>query len=365
MEIKDILIEKSNYFSSWNSKKLNEIFLEIDINATKKYRLIIIAKNYIKSMIGEKKVTCLSLDFYLVRGFDIEYAKNEISKIQSNNVSRLNEKKKINPGNYKSSSPVTIEFWMNKGLTLDEAVFKTKSCRPVNKEYWISKGYSEKESEDKIKEFQIDMSNRFQKKLKDNPENYSDIRNNQKLYWEKRGFSEEEAIKKVKERQSTFSLEKCIERYGEIEGGKIFEDRQKKWTKSLFNNFEEYGDGRSLQSKWASEIIDYLCNELKINRPKKEKWISSKNRKLKCSYDFTFDKKIIEFNGDYWHCNPLKYPPEHFHKRLKMKASERWKIDEEKIQLAESQGYKVLIIWESEYHENLNLIINKCLNFLK
>jgi hypothetical protein len=41
---------------------------------------------------------------------------------------------------------------------------------------------------------------------------------------------------KLKERQATFSLKKCISKYGEIEGLKIFEDRQKKWQKTLNDN---------------------------------------------------------------------------------------------------------------------------------
>lgn len=183
-------------------------------------------------------------------------------------------------------------------------------------------------------------------------------------YWTNRGFSEYEAKEKVKEKQTTFTLQKCIEKYGEEEGKKRFEERQKKWTKSLFENFEKHGDGRSIRSQWAIEVIDCICKELNIDRPKKEKWISSKNRKLRCSYDFTFNKKIIEFNGDLWHANPEIYNEDFIIPKCNLKASEKWKIDEEKIQLAESHGYEVLVIWESDYGKNPEKIIKECLNFL-
>lgn len=52
-------------------------------------------------------------------------------------------------------------------------------------------------------------------------------------YYTSRGFTEKEAKAKLKERQSTFSLEKCIERYGEEKGRKVFEARQEKWQNTL------------------------------------------------------------------------------------------------------------------------------------
>lgn len=364
MEIKEFLVDKSDYFLSWESNKLDEIFCSVDLIKTKKYKLISIAKNYIKSIIGEKRITCLSVEFYTVRGFSVEYAKNKISEIQSGNVRKLNKKKKLNPENYKSSSPMTIEFWMNKGFTKEEAKYQIKCCRPVNLEYWMNKGFSKEEAIEHVKNFQRDMSKKFIDKLKENPEKYNSIRPNQKLYWINKGLSEKESKVKVKELQTTFSLDICIEKYGEEEGLLRFNERQEKWNKSLFENFEKYGDGRCIQSKWASDIIDILCDILKIKRPKKEKWISSKKGNLNCSYDFTFNKKIIEFNGDFWHANPKIYDKDFVIPVCNIKASDKWDIDKEKIKLAESHGYEVLVVWESDFIENQELIINKCIKFL-
>ena len=52
---------------------------------------------------------------------------------------------------------------------------------------------------------------------------------NQKEYWMKRGYSRKEAIEKISERQTTFSKEICIEKYGEEEGIKRWTERQQKW----------------------------------------------------------------------------------------------------------------------------------------
>ena len=52
-------------------------------------------------------------------------------------------------------------------------------------------------------------------------------------YYLNKGMCEEEAKVALKERQSTFSLKKCIEKYGEEEGIRRFKERQEKWLKSL------------------------------------------------------------------------------------------------------------------------------------
>jgi G:T-mismatch repair DNA endonuclease (very short patch repair protein) len=45
-------------------------------------------------------------------------------------------------------------------------------------------------------------------------------------------------------------------------------------------------------------------------------------------------------------------------------ANEKWELDKQKIKLAESWGYEVLVIWESEYKQSPELIIDKCIKYL-
>ncbi len=60
-------------------------------------------------------------------------------------------------------------------------------------------------------------------------------------------------------------------------------------------------------------------------------------------------KEIIECYGDYWHCNPKKFSENYFHKRIKKTANEIWNDDKNRIQLLENLGYKIKIIWESDW----------------
>jgi hypothetical protein len=183
-------------------------------------------------------------------------------------------------------------------------------------------------------------------------------------WWLTKGYSIEEAEKLYKERQSTFTLKKCIEKHGLKDGTLKFNERQKKWKKSLYKNFKKYGDNRSPSSKFANSIIIELCSSFKIEIPKKEKWIYNKKINKAFSYDFVYKKKIIEFNGDYWHCNPIFYKPEYFNKSIQCTAEEKWKLDEIKKQSAESHGYDVLVIWENEWKNDSVSTIERCIKFL-
>lgn len=86
-------------------------------------------------------------------------------------------------------------------------------------------------------------------------------------------------------------------------------------------------------------------------------------------YDFTdtFHRKIIEFNGDLFHANPLIYKendcPSPFNKNLT--AKEIWEYDRIKIDFVKLLGFDVLIIWHSDYILNPNRELKKCINFLK
>lgn len=69
---------------------------------------------------------------------------------------------------------------------------------------------------------------------------------------------------------------------------------------------------------------------------------------------------IIEFFGDYWHCNPNRF---NYNDYLngKIKASEVWERDRIRVKDLESLGYKVIIVWEEDYLNNKQ----KVLNYLK
>jgi G:T-mismatch repair DNA endonuclease (very short patch repair protein) len=68
---------------------------------------------------------------------------------------------------------------------------------------------------------------------------------------------------------------------------------------------------------------------------------------------------LIEFNGDYWHCNPKKYKADYFNVKLNMTAKQIWARDAEKERLALGRGYEFLTIWESDYRKSKSIIMKK------
>jgi G:T-mismatch repair DNA endonuclease (very short patch repair protein) len=101
------------------------------------------------------------------------------------------------------------------------------------------------------------------------------------------------------------------------------------------------------------------------------RFVKHKNFKLSNSYhqaDITIEPdKVIEVNGDYWHFNPKKYDGESIVKvrRNEVKVKEVWKHDKRIINEMKEQGYKVLVVWESELKDDLDKISKKILKFAK
>jgi len=75
---------------------------------------------------------------------------------------------------------------------------------------------------------------------------------------------------------------------------------------------------------------------------------------------------IIEIFGDYWHFNPNQYDGESIQKvrRKEIKVKEVWKYDKYVIDGMKKQGYKVLVIWESELKNELEKTTMRILKFI-
>ena len=124
---------------------------------------------------------------------------------------------------------------------------------------------------------------------------------------------------------------------------------------------ESYRTSKSKSvSKW--EIDLYL--ELKKYFPDIKK---GKGFKLKGNLffvDLIYKNIIIECFGDYWHCNPIKYSSEYYHKQKKLHANTIWNNDIVRIQRLQNEGYFVLVLWENDYYIDKQSVIDQCLSVL-
>ena len=176
-----------------------------------------------------------------------------------------------------------------------------------------------------------------------------------KEYFIKRGASEEEATKLLKERQTTFNKDICIQKYGIEEGIKRWSQRQEKWLKSYKkNNFSKI----SQKLFWGianqlNDLTNIYFAELNHNKEKDnsginyEKRLTLTNKTIQPDFIDVVTKKIIEFDGDYWHGKDY--------------ANER---EKQRDNLIFNHGYTVIHIKEKDYKQNPEKIIKECLNYL-
>lgn len=244
--------------------------------------------------------------------------------------------------------------------------FKHKSHNTI--EYWLKRGYDEESAKENVKRVLTNLHTKTKKHRNDNPELFKDVYPIQIEFWKKKGLNEEEAKEKIRKRQSTFSKEICIEKYGEDEGLKRWMDRQEKWLDSLHKGGKLKGGYSKISQILFYDILKFYK---KSEIDNVLFWTKNNEYRIKnYLYDFVDlnKKKIIEYNGDQYHANPSIYKKDEYahpyHVSRKLTAEKIWIKDQDKLNIAIENGFSLLTIWDSEYRKNPDVILNKCLNFL-
>lgn len=167
-------------------------------------------------------------------------------------------------------------------------------------------------------------------------------------YWlNKCNGDEAEAKKLYKERQTTNGLDFYIKKYGEDSGPEKFKARIKQWqenyTKSnfskvsqkLFWKLEDDYFGNTFFAEKGEKINNEFILELKISYCKPD-------------YICLDSKKVIEFDGDYWHSR-----------------QENITRDKQRDNYIIEAGYEILHVKEFDFNLNPEKVIKECLLFLK
>lgn len=276
------------------------------------------------------------------------YLKNNVSEEEAEKLK--NEKIKIAAN--KISKKVSGELnGMHSSKTSQE---KRNSISPRNIAFYERK-YPELSHEEHLKlQKEFFEKNRLAVKNAIKPTNIE--------YYLNQGMNEDDAREALHDRQATFSLYKCVQQYGETKGLEIFNNRQKIWNKKLQKTFNS---GKFTQSPIARELFNLIKEKLNLINSVEEKYIFNDSLHKGYLFDFCYKNKLIEFNGDYWHANPLFYGPQSFIKAKNKRAELIWEYDNIKIKTAKDQGYDVLTIWESEYNNDKEATLQKCIDFIK
>ena len=245
-----------------------------------------------------------------------------------------------------------IKNGLQKSFEKNENFFKEKSRQCV--EFWLKKGYSQEDAEIEVKKSFDDIHTKTWKKRRENPELYQDVNTAQIGYWLKKGYSIEDAKKKLSERQTTFSLQICIEKYGKENGKEIWMNRQMKWVE----NYKKNNFSKISQDLFWSIYESVKENEIYFATLKEgEKDNSGKNNEYRLKLDtcavipdffIKNQNKIVDFDGDYYH----------------RKGSPNEKRKKERDEAIIRNGYKILHVKENDYKQSKEQIIQQCIDFI-
>lgn len=183
------------------------------------------------------------------------------------------------------------------------------------------------------------------------------------VYWLEEANGDWEEAKRLRnENRTLFSLDYCIEKYGEEKGRERWLKRQEKWQKNYKkSNFSKISQELFWSiAKNLDDLTDIYFAELDKNKQKDK---SGRNHEHRLVLDRLIlpdfidlkQRKIIEFDGEYWHSvNNKDYNFEN-----------RTNRDDIREQVLIDNNYSVLRVSETDFREDPDEILDICLEFLK
>jgi very-short-patch-repair endonuclease len=226
------------------------------------------------------------------------------------------------------------------------------------------------------------LSNKFEYKQ----QKFNMSEDNFKLYNKKRAvtlenfclrYGNEEGQRRWEEyisrQKYTKSKEYYIELFGEIEGVKKFNELSILKSNSKKSFLLKYGkeegifrynqhikNGFVTYSKSSQECFDTILLLLNSEEKNTTFYATFNNEENIENYlvDFLVKKikLVVEYLGDYWHCNP-KFVKEDFKIRNGKTAKEIREFDNTRKKRLEELGYYVIHIWENDWHYNKNEVL--------
>ena len=300
------------------------------------------------STVDEMTFRCLVKEYHdhntpRARQLDIRYG--EGSGTAFSNLLKDKAKNKISFGK--------IEFWLNKGLTLEEAQKqKREHYAELNKKGTAASLLALSENLDKKRKKYQNVSQTKQKR-----KNLD--------YWIQQGYSINEAINQIKKYiPPSHTLESFIERHGEELGNEKY---QKCYKKQRDTKIAKYGSVviSGYVSKASIKYFKPLYKILRKNGIYKEDVIwgignkrefTTFDKKTNKNYAFDFvvksKKIIIEYNDPFWHARNKKE-----WKNPMVKYEDSYKRDKNKKNAAFKMGFDIIYVW-SDNLPDINYLKN-------
>jgi hypothetical protein len=193
-------------------------------------------------------------------------------------------------------------------------------------------------------------------------------------YWKKQTNGDDALAQKLYKESQTRDLEWFIKKYGEDVGPIKHQEKIKKWLKTLNDKPIEqlaYINSKKIRKSgcFFSKAEKELFHAIKQHVPSLSDQISLYRCEISGTkrfyiYDMFYQDKIIEYNGDFWHANPLVYGSDFSNPYNKLTQQQILEKDKDKLRVAEESGYKVMVVWECDYKKDKTRIIQECIHFL-
>jgi hypothetical protein len=268
------------------------------------------------------------------------------------NVTKLH----ILPPNFANnvSTALKLLYKDNSELKQKMSDIQKNGASQFTKKFWTNKGFTDEDAIIKISKIQTKNAIKNSKTGKTRENSCFCVE-----FWIKKGKSLEEAIEIIRLNQSILSSR------SKKFAGKVRTDESKlKISHSMKKKVNEVGWSKHFgafngRSKAEIEFYEYIKNFIDP---------SVCANKVIGNYivDVITNKKILEFYGDYWHCNPKKYNQLiEKSKYTNEQINKIWEKDKIRELKLISDGYDVLIIWENDWNLKRNECILQIEKYLK
>lgn len=267
----------------------------------------------------------------------------------------------------RESSVLTQDYWLKLGYNTEEATKKISEVQRKNSprcvDSWLKRGYNKEEATEEVRKHQsVESCKRFAKYT---PEEVREQSSFSYLFWMKRGYNEETS-KSIVSSISKSGNVALKEKYTEEERRKFNVRCTEYWIERHAEAWKEHYIkfmNSLANTSFRSKIADEFCSELsksflgdKLYFGETEFAMCINNKGI-IRIDFTNTTKnfCVEFHGDYWHANPLIYEENEmisFPKNIKKRAGDVWILDQTRMEHIRRRGFRVFVVWESEYKLN-------------
>lgn len=134
------------------------------------------------------------------------------------------------------------------------------------------------------------------------------------------------------------------------------DETKKKLSKITKKQWEDGIHTPTFKSKGQLEIVDFLQK----NSYSIEEEFLVEGR----PFDIKVNDLLIEFNGTYWHLDPRFYDKDYYDKSRNILAEDIWNRDADKKNIAISNGYRFITIWQYDLENNKEETLQNIINII-